>query len=229
VDVVVSLGWPVVPDVVGMTEINAIGAIAVVGLVASVSEAYSATVAAGLVISQNPDAGQSLPPTGTVNISVSLGARTTPPSGDIGIAADIADAVAAEINAATAGTFSFPFTAARHVLPKTDLTELKTITVTVVPKSVEIATQTRTMCLRDVMVDIGIQKKIAKEPGLDTDVASIGVLADEITTYLRKRTLTNATYAVWVRITNDPVYSVEHLDEHRVYTSVLTVTYRMMT
>ena len=209
----------------------------------TVTEAYSETVAEGDIIRQSMVGGTASTPTlqafgaatspktgDTVDVVVSLGARTTAPGGDISIAADIADAVAAEINtAAVAGAFSFSFTAERHVLPKSDLSKLSGLIVTVVPKSVEVATQTRTMCLRDVSVDIGIQQKLNKEPGLDADVASIGVLADEITNYLRKRVLTDATYAVWVRITNDPVYAVEHLDDDRVYTSVMTVTYRMMT
>ena len=145
------------------------------------------------------------------------------------IATNRADAVKAELNAAPAGTFSIPFVATRRVFPEFDLSELKNLNVTVVPKSVEIATQTRSMCYRDVTVDIGIQKKLDKSPGLDEDVSVLGVVVDEITDYLRQRTLSEAPYAVWVNVKNDPVYSLEHLSENRVFTSVLTVMYRMMT
>lgn len=144
------------------------------------------------------------------------------------IATDIADAVAAELNAAPAGTFSLAFTAVRRVFPEFELNELKNLTVSVVPKSVVVATQTRAMCYKDVSVDIGIQKKLDKSPGLDEDVSALGIVVDEITDYLRQRTLTSATYAVWVNIINEPIYSVEHLAENRVFTSVLTVMYRMM-
>jgi hypothetical protein len=231
VNAVISKGIEQVatPDVVGETQAAAIAAIEGAGLVAVVKTAYSETVVAGYVISQVPVAGWATMAGNIVHIVVSLGARTTPPIGDKSLVTDIADAVVEELNAATAGTFSVPFTAARRVLPEFEPSELKTLAVTVVPKSVEIATQTRSMCLRDVSVDIGIQKKLNKEPGLDADVASIGVLADEITNYLRQRTLSQATYATWVKIDNSTVYSPEHLAEQRVYTSVLTVMYRMMT
>jgi serine/threonine-protein kinase len=55
VDLVVSLGQPLVPDVVGMTEANAVATVtAVDNLTTSVTDEYSDTVAAGLVISQTP-------------------------------------------------------------------------------------------------------------------------------------------------------------------------------
>jgi beta-lactam-binding protein with PASTA domain len=237
VAIVVSLGVQpaIVPDVVGDTVADAIAAIATARLVASISYAYSADVDTGKVISQLPDAGVWIEPDSDVCIVVSRGidpatipSDTGLESGDIGLAADIADAVAAELNAAGAGTFSIPFTAIRRVLPEFELAELKTLAVTVVPKSVEISTQTRSNCFRDISVDIGIQKKLDKAPGLDPDVATIGVLADQITNFLRKRTLSAANYVVWVKTVNDVVYSPEHLAEQRVYTSVLTVLYRMM-
>jgi serine/threonine-protein kinase len=55
VDLVVSLGQPLVPDVVGMTEANAVATVtAVDNLTTSVTDEYSDTIAAGLVISQTP-------------------------------------------------------------------------------------------------------------------------------------------------------------------------------
>ena len=46
--------------------------------------------------------------------------------------------------------------------------------------------------------------------------------------YLCPRPLPGAPFAVWVSITNEPVYAPEHLVEQRVFTSVLTLTYRAM-
>ena len=55
VDMVVSLGRPAVPNVVGMTQANATVAIAAVSLTAgTVTQQYSDTVPSGLVISQAP-------------------------------------------------------------------------------------------------------------------------------------------------------------------------------
>lgn len=141
----------------------------------------------------------------------------------------IADAVKTEINAAPAGTFSAAFTAVRKVHPEYDLAELKNLTVTVVPKSVQIVTQTRAMCYRDIAIDIGIQQKLENPSAFDERVDALGTVVDEIADYMRQRTLSTATYAVWVSITNDPVYAPEHLAEQHLFTSVLTLTYRMMT
>jgi hypothetical protein len=144
------------------------------------------------------------------------------------IATNIADAVTAELNAAQAGAFSIPFVAARRVHPEFDLPALKNLTVSVVPKSIQIVTQTRSMCYRDVAVDVALQQKLESPKVFDERVSTLGTLVDEITDYLRQRTLSTATYAVWVSISNDPVYAPEHLAENHVFTSVLTVMYRMM-
>jgi beta-lactam-binding protein with PASTA domain len=77
VDLVVSLG-PLemldVPDVVGISQADAEAAIAAAGLsVGTVSTAYSDTVPAGEIISQNPVAGTSVPIGSAVDLVVSLG------------------------------------------------------------------------------------------------------------------------------------------------------------
>jgi len=142
---------------------------------------------------------------------------------------DIADAVAAEINTAAPGTFSQAFTAVRKVVPAYELEELTDLKVTVVPKAVEISGSTRSASQYDITVDIGIQKKLP--PGSDASdeqVETLGTLVDQLAEYLRRRPLSAAPFASWVGITNDPVYAPEHLLEKRVFTSVLTLTYRAM-
>jgi len=52
-------------------------------------------------------------------------------------------------------------------------------------------------------------------------------LVEQIADYLRRRPL-GSIPAAWVRTANDPIYAAEHLAEDRVFTSVLTVTYRVM-
>jgi len=144
----------------------------------------------------------------------------------MGLATDIADAVAAEINAADPGTFSQAFEAERTVLPAHELPELANLKVSVVPKGVEISGATRSASQYDIAVDIGVQRKLGKD--LDGEVAALGTLVDEIADYLRTRQLSAAAYAVWVATLNEPVYAPEHLASQRVFTSVLTVTYRAM-
>jgi len=142
------------------------------------------------------------------------------------LATDMADAVVATLNAAPAGTFSQWFSAQRRVLPEFDLEDLAQLKVSVVPKSVEITGSTRAASQYEIAIDIGVQQKLGKD--LDAKVAALGTLVDEMADYLRGRTLDQAPFAAWVGITNDPVYAPEHLAERRVFTSVLTVTYRAM-
>lgn len=144
------------------------------------------------------------------------------------IITDIADAVTAEINAADPGTFSESFTAERKALPVYELAELSDLKVTVVPKSMEISISTRGMSQYEIVVDIGTQKKLPATPYIDTEVETLGSLVDQIAEYLRRRKLADAPFAIWVNTANDPVYAPEHLAEQRVFTGVLTVTYRVI-
>jgi len=139
---------------------------------------------------------------------------------------DIADAVTAELNAAPPGTFTPSFTAVRRVLPVFDLADLADLKVSVVPKRVEITGSTRSASQYEIAVDIGIQKKLGKD--LDSEVAALSTLVDQIADYLRRRPLGAAPFASWVSISNEPVYAPEHLAEQRVFTSVLTVSYRAL-
>ena len=112
------------------------------------------------------------------------------------------------------------------VLPEFELADLADLKVTVVPKSVKITGATRSASEYEIAIDIGIQKKLGKD--LDTEVADIGTLVDKIADYLARRPLAQAAYSVWTGITNDPIYAPQHLSDQRVFTSVLTVTYRAM-
>lgn len=137
---------------------------------------------------------------------------------------DLADAVVVELEA---GTFSQAFTPVRRILPDFELAELATLRVSVVPKAVEITGATRASSQYDMQVDIGIQKHVGADR--DDDVVGLCTLVDEIADWLRGRALGEAAYAQWVRTLNDPIYAPEHLLEKRVFTSVLTLTYRMVT
>ena len=139
---------------------------------------------------------------------------------------DVADAVVNELNMAEPDVFSVDFAAVRKVLPAYELAELAELKVTVVPKRVEISGSTRSVSQYDLAVDIGIQKKLGKD--LDAEIVALSTLVDEIADYFRGLPLGDAPWAAWVHTANDPVYAPEHLAEQRVFTSVLTVTYRAM-
>ena len=139
------------------------------------------------------------------------------------LALDIADAIVAELDG---NTFSEPLVVTRRVLPEFELAELKALTVTVVPKSVEIHNITRQSSSFNVAVDIGIQQKISKDT--DVDVQRLSGVVSEIVLFLNRRKLTNVSGAIFVSISNEPVYAPEHLSEKRLFTSILTLTYRII-
>ena len=139
---------------------------------------------------------------------------------------DIATAVAAELNAAPQGTFDVPVQALCSVLPVYDLTQMADLKVTVVPKAVQIDGATRATSQFDVQIDIGIQRKLGSD--LEAEVAALLDLVDQIAEYLRNRPLSAAQHAMWVSTANEPVYAPEHLADKRLFTSVLTLTYRVI-
>ena len=136
---------------------------------------------------------------------------------------DIADAVAAALNAPGEPGFSQAFTAARKALPAFELADLAGLHVTVVPKGVEVTGASRSLSQHDFLIDVGVQKKLGSD--LEAETAAMLALVDEIAGFLGRRAVAGAA---WVRSLNEPVYSPEHLAEKRLFTSVLTVTYRLM-
>jgi hypothetical protein len=141
----------------------------------------------------------------------------------------IADAVVQELAQAPAGTFVLPFTPQRRVLPVFDLEQLKDLHVTVVPRAVEISAATRSLSQHDVQVDVGVQARIpVGQKDLDAELSPLLGLVEQISTWLRRRPLTNLPWAAWTSTANDPIYAPEHLNDQRVFTSVLTLTYRLL-
>lgn len=133
---------------------------------------------------------------------------------------DVADALVTHLNA---GEFSPEFTAERKYQPVYDLPELADLKVSVVPKTVTIETATRQDSYYDCTVDIGIQKKVSDTAETD----ALMDLVEQLTDHLRFQRLSELPQAAWLRIENDPVFAPEHLDQQRVFTTVLTITYRV--
>ena len=139
------------------------------------------------------------------------------------LAIDIADAIVAEL---TAHTFSEPLVITRRVLPEFELADLKALTVTVVPKSVAINNITRQSSSFQVAVDIGIQQKIGKDT--DTEVARLSGVVSELVMFLNRRKLSGIDTVIFVSIANEPVYAPEHLSEKRLFTSIVTLHYKVI-
>ncbi len=136
---------------------------------------------------------------------------------------DIADAVVTELNAAT---FSQPVAAERTYLPVFELPEMKDLHVTVVPRDVAIAPSARSHNQHDYAIDVAVQKKLTDADNAEID--PLVSLVDEIADHFRFKRLPAYSEAMWVKTEYKPVYAQEHLEQLRQFTSVLTLTFRVL-
>jgi hypothetical protein len=140
----------------------------------------------------------------------------------VSVILDVANAVVASLNAAS---FSQELTAERRYRPTFELADLDTLRVSVVPKSLRIGSATRAANYFDCAIDVGVQKKVNVDEPAEVD--ALMNLVEEITDHLRMSRLEALPEAAWLSIENEPVFAPEHLDQERVFTSVLTVRYRV--
>ncbi len=136
--------------------------------------------------------------------------------------AALADAVAAHVSA---GSFGHPVTAVRMYQPAFTLEDLKDLRVSVVPRTVQMTPATRDSLVVEYVIDVGVQKKLPAE-GADAAIDELLALVEAIADHLRFQRLASFLDAAWVGISHEPVVSSEALEQHRVFTSVLSVTYR---
>lgn len=134
----------------------------------------------------------------------------------------LADAVVAGLNA---GTFSLPFTVQRGYRPAAELPDLAAVKVTVIPKSLAITAASRADGFYDCALDIGVQRKVNLDDPAELD--ALMRLVEELADHLRFKRLDGFPAAAWLSIENDPIFAPEHLEKEHVFTSVLTVTYRV--
>ena len=134
--------------------------------------------------------------------------------------ADLADLLVAALNAET---FSESFTAERRAIPRFNLEELKDLTVTVVPRTLETTMLTRKHDMHQIALDIAVQKKVESDDNDELD--SLLNLVQEIADAVNRTDLGGAK---WIKTENDPIYAPDHLHEKRVFTSVLTLTYSVV-
>jgi hypothetical protein len=133
---------------------------------------------------------------------------------------DIADAVLAELGTAT---FSKPFVAQRAYRPLFDLAEMKDLHVTVVPKGLGKTLISRGALQSDYLIDVAVQQKPESIDNAALD--ALMVLVAEIAKHFEFKRL-SAAPVIWIGTDNAPIYSPEHLEKFRQFTSVLTLTFR---
>ena len=137
----------------------------------------------------------------------------------------IADIAGAVVTALNGHSFSMPFTAQRAYLPVFDLKDMKDLHVTVVPRGVEMTTAGRGLAASDIQIDVAVQKKLTSADNAEID--ALMALVQEIAEFIRSTGRFGD--GSWVRTENVPIYSPEHLGELRQFTSVLTLTLKVMT
>src|SRR5687768_6106134 len=94
---------------------------------------------------------------------------------------NIADAVAAAINAAEGLTGMAGVTAVRSHQPVHDLAALDTLAVSVVPRGRSFAVLDRSQAARDFVIDVVVQKRVTAEPGPDkeAEIDALSLLVEE--------------------------------------------------
>jgi hypothetical protein len=142
----------------------------------------------------------------------------------------VADAV---VEVLRAGTFCSSFSVERSYLPRHTPQQLKTTTVTVVPAGWSSELASRSTLRRDCTIQVGLQRKLVDESNAEID--SLVSLAEAIEQHLRQvaqlpslpqppgftaRLLTVEALAA-------PL-DTEDLDQRRVFTTVLSLTYRIL-
>jgi restriction endonuclease Mrr len=129
----------------------------------------------------------------------------------------LAEAVVTELNAAT---FSQDFTALRYYTVLFELKDMETLRVSVVPRSLASTALDRSKDSYEYQIDIAIQKR---DNGTLAASDALMQLVEEIADHMKNITLADCRC---VGVANAPIYSPDHLQEFRQFTSVLTLTFR---
>ena len=137
------------------------------------------------------------------------------------ILTDLADAVVAILNAAD---LDMEFTAERTLLPLYDLKALRDLKVSVVPKGRKIIQGARVLTIDEIQIDIGIQKKISDDSELDGFMK----LVEDIAGLFKAERLDGYPNALCIKKENEPIYDPEHLRQFHQFTSVVTLTFKVL-
>ncbi len=138
------------------------------------------------------------------------------------IVLNIADSVVAELNAAS---LSLPVFAQRLYVPNFDLQDTKELQVTVVPRELHVRGLDRHRNTYEAEIDIAVQKKFSTGDAAEID--PLISLVEEIADMFRLKRLASYHAAIWAGTDHQVLYSQEHWDQLRQFTSLLTLTFRV--
>jgi len=131
---------------------------------------------------------------------------------------DAADAVVDRLNAAP----SLGFTAVRKYLPTTELAELDTLLVAVVPFGEALDTASRAVDWFDCQVRVLIHKHVNPQ-----DNAAVDAMVDLSEAIIDRLRVSAGTYvSPHTPIVHDVVFEDEHMDQMRLFSGRISLTYR---
>lgn len=137
---------------------------------------------------------------------------------------DIADAIAADLNAAT---FSLPVAATRLYLPEFTPEDLSALRVPVVPRAQRREPKSRSLADREYDVDIGfLQRLRVADPLAHAD--SLMSLVEEVLTYFDFRALASVPSARWFKSQNNVPFGDRLMHEHNCFAAAVTLSYRVL-
>lgn len=134
----------------------------------------------------------------------------------------VADSVTAQLNAAE---FDFEFIAERMYVPNFDLEDMKELRVTVVPRDVELFPHDRAHNKYHCRVDVAVQKKFSK--GTNEEIDPLVDLVEKIADEFRLKRLDSFQAARCIKAAHAVLYSSEHWEQLRQFTSLLTLTFEL--
>ena len=133
-----------------------------------------------------------------------------------------ADAIVEKLNAASLG---LTFTAVRVYRPILDLKDMSGLHVTVMPKDQMVTLPHRNQGQHDIRIDIGIQQKLAKATaaGDNAEIDTLMDFVDGVIDLVRGEAFGDTQ---WMKTEHEVIYAPEHLNDWRVFTSIVTLTLR---
>jgi hypothetical protein len=134
----------------------------------------------------------------------------------------VADSVTAQLNAAE---FDFEFVAERMYVPNFDLEDMKELRVSVVPRDVELMPHDRAHNKYHCRIDVAVQKKFSK--GTNEEIDPLVDFVEKIADEFRLKRLTSFQAARCVKAEHSVLYSSEHWEQLRQFTSLLTLTFEL--
>lgn len=142
---------------------------------------------------------------------------------------DIAEAVKDALNAAT---LSMAFTAERLYVPVYEIRSLSGLKVSVIAASSEDERLSRAASLATHRIDVGVQNRIGTGAMTESEIRAacdpLMDLAEEIADLFDGEPLAGYTQAKCTETSMRVLYLPQMIDTHRVFTSVVTLTFQVV-